>query len=74
MAASGMTGQGSSLKRRESTAATREGDQLIITPLGAGSEVGRSCVYMSYKGKIVLVGWVGLGWVAFSFEGGLRTN
>uniref|UniRef100_A0A6V7QXI2 Cleavage and polyadenylation specificity factor subunit 3-I n=1 Tax=Ananas comosus var. bracteatus TaxID=296719 RepID=A0A6V7QXI2_ANACO len=23
-------------------------------PLGAGSEVGRSCVYMSYKGKIVL--------------------
>ncbi|OAY82816.1 cleavage and polyadenylation specificity factor subunit 3-I-like [Ananas comosus] len=54
MAASGMTGQGSSLKRRESTAATREGDQLIITPLGAGSEVGRSCVYMSYKGKIVL--------------------
>lgn len=60
-AASGMTGQGSSLKRREATAATREGDQLIITPLGAGSEVGRSCVYMSYKGKIVLVGWVGLG-------------
>ncbi|XAR49373.1 hypothetical protein NMG60_11032556 [Bertholletia excelsa] len=43
----------SSLKRRESSG-TREGDQLIITPLGAGSEVGRSCVYMSYKGKTVL--------------------
>ena len=44
----------SSLKRRDSPAA-REGDQLIVTPLGAGSEVGRSCVYMSYKGKTVLV-------------------
>ncbi|KAJ4961905.1 hypothetical protein NE237_021815 [Protea cynaroides] len=42
-----------SLKRRESSV-TREGDQLIITPLGAGNEVGRSCVYMSYKGKTVL--------------------
>ncbi|CAL9117365.1 unnamed protein product [Musa textilis] len=55
--ASAMTGQDSSLKRRDTTAATagpREGDQLIITPLGAGNEVGRSCVYMSYRGKIVL--------------------
>lgn len=43
----------SSLKRRDSPV-TREGDQLIVTPLGAGSEVGRSCVYMSYKGKTVL--------------------
>ncbi|GFY90730.1 cleavage and polyadenylation specificity factor 73-I [Actinidia rufa] len=43
----------SSLKRRESSG-TREGDQLIITPLGAGNEVGRSCVYMSYKGKTIL--------------------
>ncbi|GMY05125.1 cleavage and polyadenylation specificity factor subunit 3-I-like isoform X2 [Fagus crenata] len=42
-----------SLKRRDSTA-TREDDQLIITPLGAGNEVGRSCVYMSYKGKTVM--------------------
>ncbi|KMT00839.1 hypothetical protein BVRB_9g221140 [Beta vulgaris subsp. vulgaris] len=43
----------SSLKKRD-TPASREGDQLIITPLGAGNEVGRSCVYMSYKGKTVL--------------------
>ena len=43
-----------SLKRRDSSV-TREDDQLIITPLGAGNEVGRSCVYMSYKGKTVLV-------------------
>ncbi|KAG6573603.1 Cleavage and polyadenylation specificity factor subunit 3-I, partial [Cucurbita argyrosperma subsp. sororia] len=46
-------GPSPSLKKRESSA-TREEDQLIITPLGAGNEVGRSCVYMSYKGKIVL--------------------
>nr|CAN71414.1 hypothetical protein VITISV_029216 [Vitis vinifera] len=42
-----------SLKRPDSSL-TREGDQLIITPLGAGNEVGRSCVYMSYKGKTIL--------------------
>lgn len=47
-------GQPPSLKKREASS-TREEDQLIITPLGAGNEVGRSCVYMSYKGKIVLV-------------------
>lgn len=48
-----MAGQPSSLKRSNSSI-TREGDQLIVTPLGAGNEVGRSCVYMSYKGKTVL--------------------
>ncbi|KAL6517743.1 Cleavage and polyadenylation specificity factor subunit 3-I [Orobanche minor] len=42
----------SSLKRTSSTIS--EGDELIITPLGAGNEVGRSCVYMSYKGKTLL--------------------
>ncbi|KNA11690.1 hypothetical protein SOVF_132750 [Spinacia oleracea] len=48
------TGQpAASLKKRDAPA-TREGDQLIITPLGAGNEVGRSCVYMSYKGKTVM--------------------
>jgi cleavage and polyadenylation specificity factor subunit 3 len=31
-----------------------EGDRLDVTPLGAGNEVGRSCVYMTYKGKTVL--------------------
>ncbi|KAL2324774.1 hypothetical protein Fmac_023832 [Flemingia macrophylla] len=29
-------------------------EKMTVTPLGAGNEVGRSCVYMSYKGKIVL--------------------
>ncbi|PON79547.1 KH-domain/beta-lactamase-domain protein, archaea [Trema orientale] len=47
------TGQQPSLKRRDSFAA-RDEDKLVVTPLGAGNEVGRSCVYMSYKGKTVL--------------------
>ena len=34
---------------------TIAGDKLDITPLGAGNEVGRSCVCMTYKGKTVLV-------------------
>ncbi|KAL0914225.1 hypothetical protein M5K25_017738 [Dendrobium thyrsiflorum] len=51
--ASSVTAQVSASKRKDS-ALTREGDQLIITPLGAGNEVGRSCVYMSYRGKTVL--------------------
>lgn len=42
-------------KRGESVVgSSREEDQLIVTPLGAGNEVGRSCVYMTYKGKTVL--------------------
>ncbi|KAF9603874.1 hypothetical protein IFM89_038132 [Coptis chinensis] len=44
----------SSLKRRDSTMTKDLEDQLIITPLGAGNEVGRSCVYMSYKSKTVM--------------------
>ncbi|KAK6947246.1 Metallo-beta-lactamase [Dillenia turbinata] len=47
------SGQGQSQKKRESSG-TSEGDELIITPLGAGSEVGRSCVYMTYKGKTIM--------------------
>jgi predicted metal-dependent RNase len=45
------------LKRRGalSASASKEEDKLVVTPLGAGNEVGRSCVYMSYKGKSVLV-------------------
>ncbi|KAK9939792.1 hypothetical protein M0R45_016478 [Rubus argutus] len=44
------------LKRRGalSASAAKEEDKLVVTPLGAGNEVGRSCVYMSYKGKNVL--------------------
>lgn len=43
------------LKRKDSMVVKVEGDKLEVTPLGAGNEVGRSCVYMTYKGKTVLV-------------------
>lgn len=42
-------------KRKDpTTVVSREGDKLEVTPLGAGNEVGRSCVYMTYKGKTVM--------------------
>ncbi|KVI11034.1 cleavage and polyadenylation specificity factor subunit 3-I [Cynara cardunculus var. scolymus] len=53
MASTGPQQSSSSLKRRDSMV-TRESDQLTITPLGAGSEVGRSCVFMTFKGKTVM--------------------
>jgi len=30
-------------------------NMLKITPLGAGSEVGRSCIILEYKGKKIMV-------------------
>jgi cleavage and polyadenylation specificity factor subunit 3 len=32
-----------------------EADILKITPLGAGNEVGRSCIVLEYKGKTIMV-------------------
>lgn len=32
-----------------------DGDVLEITPLGAGQEVGRSCVLVEFKGKIIML-------------------
>ena len=29
-------------------------EQLSITPLGAGCEVGRSCILLKYKGKTIM--------------------
>lgn len=55
MASASAAAAASSLKRSNSST-SGEGDELIITPLGAGNEVGRSCVYMSFKGKTVMVG------------------
>mmetsp|Transcript_68090 Transcript_68090/g.215416 ORF Transcript_68090/g.215416 Transcript_68090/m.215416 type:complete len:543 (+) Transcript_68090:230-1858(+) len=31
-----------------------EGDLMELTPLGAGQEVGRSCMHMTYKGKTIM--------------------
>lgn len=55
MASASAAAPAPSLKRANSKTSS-EGDELIITPLGAGNEVGRSCVYMSFKGKVVMVG------------------
>lgn len=33
-----------------------ETDTFTVTPLGAGHEVGRSCIVVKYKGKTVMVG------------------
>ncbi|XP_078442085.1 cleavage and polyadenylation specificity factor 73-I [Wolffia australiana] len=41
-------------KREAETVAATDADRMVVIPLGAGSEVGRSCVYMSYKGKTVM--------------------
>jgi Cft2 family RNA processing exonuclease len=30
-------------------------DQLTIMPLGAGCEVGRSCILLKFKGKTIMV-------------------
>ncbi|GJN22627.1 hypothetical protein PR202_gb10212 [Eleusine coracana subsp. coracana] len=40
--------------KRQAASGGREGDRMVITPLGAGNEVGRSCVHMTFKGRTVL--------------------
>lgn len=35
--------------------ATEESDILKITPLGAGNEVGRSCILLEFKGKTIML-------------------
>lgn len=52
------TGQPQSSLKRPSPGVNRDGDKLVITPLGAGNEVGRSCVFMTFKGKTIMVGFV----------------
>jgi cleavage and polyadenylation specificity factor subunit 3 len=34
---------------------TQSGDVLEITPLGAGCEVGRSCIYLQCKGRKIML-------------------
>ncbi|KAH6602176.1 hypothetical protein BASA61_001380 [Batrachochytrium salamandrivorans] len=50
--------QANPLKRKEGptvVAITEESDILKITPLGAGNEVGRSCILLEYKGKTIML-------------------
>ena len=37
------------------SATGEESDLLRVTPLGAGQEVGRSCIFIEFKGKKVLL-------------------
>jgi predicted metal-dependent RNase len=39
-------------------------EKMKITPLGAGSEVGRSCIVVEFKGKTIMVhDFLVIGWV-----------
>lgn len=42
-------------KRKAANLPPEESDQLIIKPLGAGQEVGRSCIMLEYKGKKIML-------------------
>ncbi|KAF8974969.1 hypothetical protein BGZ52_009412, partial [Haplosporangium bisporale] len=42
-------------KRKADLPVGDEADLMEVTPLGAGSEVGRSCHVLKYKGKTVLL-------------------
>jgi len=44
-----------SFKRKADLPVGDANDLMEVTPLGAGSEVGRSCHVLKYKGKTVLV-------------------
>lgn len=55
MAASAAAPSGAPPAAKRPASSGREGDQMVVTPLGAGSEVGRSCVHMTFKGRTVLV-------------------
>ncbi|KAE8605032.1 hypothetical protein XENTR_v10014945 [Xenopus tropicalis] len=45
-----------SVKRKaESAIPAEESDQLLIRPLGAGQEVGRSCIILEFKGRKIML-------------------
>ncbi|KAK3157672.1 hypothetical protein QOZ80_2AG0125890 [Eleusine coracana subsp. coracana] len=41
-------------KRQAPGGSREDGNRMVVTPLGAGNEVGRSCVHVSYRGRAVL--------------------
>ncbi|XP_065579344.1 cleavage and polyadenylation specificity factor 73-like isoform X1 [Artemia franciscana] len=43
------------MSRRKEAIPAEESDQLTIKPLGAGQEVGRSCILLEFKGKKILL-------------------
>ncbi|XP_064634413.1 cleavage and polyadenylation specificity factor subunit 3-like [Lineus longissimus] len=44
-----------SKRRIDSAVPQEESDQLFIKPLGAGQEVGRSCIFIQFKGKKIML-------------------
>ncbi|KAK9878570.1 hypothetical protein WA026_022640 [Henosepilachna vigintioctopunctata] len=42
-------------RKADSQIPAEESDQLIIRPLGAGQEVGRSCIMIEFKGKKIML-------------------
>lgn len=45
----------SAKRKPESQVPVEESDQLLIRPLGAGQEVGRSCIMLEFKGKKIML-------------------
>ncbi|XP_064603783.1 cleavage and polyadenylation specificity factor subunit 3-like [Liolophura sinensis] len=44
-----------SKRKADGQVPAEESDQLIIRPLGAGQEVGRSCIMLEFKGKKIML-------------------
>ncbi|CAI5684790.1 unnamed protein product [Oreochromis niloticus] len=42
-------------RKPEATVPAEESDQLLIRPLGAGQEVGRSCIILEFKGRKIML-------------------
>ncbi|XP_061563420.1 cleavage and polyadenylation specificity factor subunit 3-like [Cololabis saira] len=42
-------------RKPEVTVPAEESDQLLIRPLGAGQEVGRSCIILEFKGRKIML-------------------
>jgi cleavage and polyadenylation specificity factor subunit 3 len=45
----------SAKRKPESQVPAEESDLLSIRPLGAGQEVGRSCIMLEFKGKKIML-------------------
>jgi len=42
-------------RKTDNTVPAEESDVLLIRPLGAGQEVGRSCIMLEFKGKKIML-------------------
>uniref|UniRef100_A0A8C3K8Z0 Cleavage and polyadenylation specificity factor subunit 3 n=1 Tax=Calidris pygmaea TaxID=425635 RepID=A0A8C3K8Z0_9CHAR len=51
----GLTPTMSAKRKAEALIPAEESDQLLIRPLGAGQEVGRSCIILEFKGRKIML-------------------